>query len=224
MKVTNVKIRPYISAEEAFLGFVGDLRKFNIDFPKRVFLRDGPKDKESGLRPREVLGLTIMANVARFQSGDDWTPGYLVSTEGKELPEDIAHDGVILCVSGPRRNAMMHFEQTMATSVARHATPHDLAAAVLKEARRKSGRGDQYVGGMALIVMVDYDGELSDLRGLATNVSNLAYETIFLIACVSEKLKNFVCVILKSPGDTLGPLSVNFDRSDGKPDVTRKYT
>jgi hypothetical protein len=219
----GIKIRPYLSAEVAFLGFIEDFRKFNINSSQKVFLRNGPKDPESGLRPREVLGLAIMANVARFLSGDEWTPGYLVNTDGKELPEDVAHDGVILCTSGPRKNAMMHFEQTMATLVARDATPHDIEVAVLKEVGRKSGRGDQYVDGMALIIQVDYIGELGDLRKLAADVSSSAYKAIYLIALASEKLKDFVCVILKSPGDTPGPLSVNFNRRDGKPNIARMY-
>lgn len=223
LKKSGVKIRPYLSPEVAFLGFIEDFRKFNVDSPGKVFLRSGPKDPESGLRPREVLGLAIMSNVARFLSGDEWTPGYLVNADGKELPEDVAHDGVILCTSGPRKNAMMHFEQTMATLRARNATPHDIEAAVLKEVGRKSGRGDQYVEGMALIIQVDYIGELGDLRKLAADVSSSSYKAIYLIALASEKLKDFVCVILKSPGDTLGPVSVNFNRSNGKPDVARKH-
>jgi hypothetical protein len=223
LEKAGIKIRPYLSAETAFLGFIEDFRKFNTDSSRKVFLRNGPKDPESGLRPREVLGLAIMANVARFLSGDEWKPGYLVDADGKELPEDVAHDGVILCTSGPLKNVMMHFEQTMATLVARDATPYDIEAAVLKEVGRKSGRGDQYVEGMALVIQVDYIGKLGDLRRLAADVSSSAYKAIYLIALVSEKLKDFVCVILKSPGDTLGPISVNFNRTDGKPDVTRMH-
>lgn len=218
----NFKIRPYISAEAAFLGFIEDFHKFKTNTPHKAFLRNGPKDPESGLRPREVLGIAIMANVARFLSGDKWVPGYLVDSEGKELPEDVAHDGVILCTSGPRKSAVMHFEQTMATSLARHATPDNIEAAVSKEVSRKSARGNDYVEGMALIIMVDYDGELNDLRKLAANISDSAYKAIYLIASASEKFKDFICVILKSPGDTLGPLNVNFNRPDGKPDVARK--
>src|SRR4051812_25480460 len=97
------KIRPYVSAEEAFLGFIEDLNKFTATAkPGRSFLRDGPKDPESGLRPREVLGLAVMANVAMFLSDDSWVPGYLVDSDGGDLPERVAHDGVILCTSGPR--------------------------------------------------------------------------------------------------------------------------
>lgn len=224
LEKAGTKIRPYLSAETAFLGFIADFRKFNTDSSRKVFLRNGPKDPESGLRPREVLGLAIMANVARFLSGDEWTPGYLVDANAKGLPENIAHDGVILCTSGPRKNAMMHFEQTMATLVAHDATPHDIEAAVLKEVGRKSDRGAQYVEGMALVIQVDYIGELGDLRKLVADVSSSAYQAIYLIALASEKLKDFVCVILKSPGDTLGPISVNFNRTDGRPDVARKYT
>lgn len=41
------------------------------------------------------------------------------------------------------------------------------------------------------------------------------------ICSLSPKLKDFVCVILKSPGDTLGPISVKFDRTDGVAEVAR---
>lgn len=68
----NFKVRPYISAEVAFLGFIEDFHKFNTNTPHKAFLRNGPKDPESGLRPREVLGIAIMANVAMFLSGDKW--------------------------------------------------------------------------------------------------------------------------------------------------------
>jgi|GEM_PF-5538803 len=111
----------------------------------------------------------------------------------------------------------------MATSVARYATPHDIEAAVLKETDRKSKRGDKYVNGMTLVIMVDYNGELGDLKKLAIDISDSTYKAIYLIASASEKLKDFVCIVLKSPGDILGPLSVNFNRPDGKADVARKY-
>jgi hypothetical protein len=217
-----LKIRPYLSAEKAFLGFIEDLNEFNTASPHRVFLREGPKDTESGLRPREILGLVIIANVAMFLTDDVWVPGYLIDHSGKELPEDVAHDGVIKCISGPQKGSMMHFEQALATSVAHHATPDDIEAAVLMEAGRKSEHGTNYTDGMALVVMVDYPGRLGDLRKLATDISDSNYKTIYLIANTSEKLKDFVCVILKSPGDTLGPIDVNFIRPDGKPDVKRK--
>ncbi len=217
-------IRPYVSAETAFLGFVEDLNQYISASPRKTYLREGPKNKDSGLRPREILGLVIVANVAMFLSRDKWVPGYLTDVNGKELPEDVAHDGVIQCTSGPQKGSIMHFEQVMATSVARHATPEDIEAAVLFEAGRKSEHETKYIEGMTLIIMVDYAGELGDLRKLAADISGSDFEAIYLIANTSEKLKDFVCVILKSPGDILGPIDVSFNRSDGRPDVKRKQT
>ncbi len=217
-----LKIRPYLSAERAFLGFIEDLNEFNAVSLHKSFLREGPKDVESGLRPREILGLVIVANMAMFLTDDVWVPGYLTDVNGKELPEDVAHDGVIQCISGPRKGSIMHFEQALTTSLAHNAMPDDIEAAILMEAGRKSERGIKYTDGMALIVMVDYPGELSDLRKLAADISDSNYKTIYLIANTSEKLKDFVCVILKSPGDTLGSIDVNFNRPDGRPDIDRK--
>jgi hypothetical protein len=217
------KIRPYLSASKAFLGFAEDFLEFRTNSSGGVFLRNGPKDPETDLRPREVIGLVIAANVAAFLSGDDWTPGYLVTAEGENLPENIAHDGLILCASGSRKNTFMHFEQTMATEVARDATPNSIEAAVLKEVGRKSSRNQGYIGNTGLIILVDYSGELNDLKKLAADVSGSPYKAIYLIAQTSDDFKDFVCVILKSPGDTLGPIHLSFKRTDGKPDISRLH-
>lgn len=217
----SYKIYPYLSAEHAFLGFIEDFNEFNKNNPGKVYLRTGPKNPTSGLRPREILCLTIIANVAMFESGDQWVPGWLVDTNGNDLPENIAHDGIIRCVSGSRKGAFMHFEQAMATEVASDATPQEIEAAILKEANRKSSKGTEYVGGMALIIFVDYSGELSDLRKLSNSIYDSSYKTIYLIASLSGKIKDFVCVTLKNPADTHGPMSVKFDRPDGKANVAR---
>ena len=223
MAVEKYRFYPYISAEEAFLGFMSDFKAFKNDNPNKVYLRSGPKDPVSGLRPREILGLIIMANVAMSESGDSWVPGWLVNKDGKPLPERVAHDGAIRCTSGPRKDVFMRFEQTMATEVASDASPEDIEAAILREINRKSSNDEDYVRGTALIILVDYIGQLSDLRKLAGSVSESAYRAIYLICVVSEQLKDFVCVILKSQSDTLGPISVRFGRPDGKPNVGRLY-
>jgi hypothetical protein len=186
-------------------------------------LRNGPKESTSGLRPREILGLVIMANVAMFLSGDTWVPGWLVSADGKELPEDEAHDGAIRCTSGPRKGMYMHFEQAMATEVANDALPEDIEAVVLREATRKSDKGEEYVQDTALMLLVDYVGELSDLRRLAGTISKTPYKAIYLIGVISEQFKDFVCVTLKNPADTLGPIKLSFNRKDGKPDIARMH-
>lgn len=215
------KIKPYISTETAFLGFMEDFKAFIESNTGKAYLRTGPKDPTSDLRPREIIGLVIMANVAMFESKDTWVPGWLVDANGNQLPEDVAHDGVIYCTSGSRKGAFMHFEQAMATEVAADASPEDIEAAILREAKRKSNRDKKYVEGTALILLVDYAGELSDLRKLAGSISESAYEAIYLIGVASEKFKDFICVTLKNPLDTLGPISIKFDRRDGKPDVAR---
>jgi hypothetical protein len=162
-----------------------------------------------------------MANVAMFLSGDTWVPGWLVDASGKPLPEDIAHDGAIRCISGFRNGKYMHFEQAMATKVARNASPENIESAILREASRKSVKGIDYVGDTALLILVDYDGELSDLKKLSNDISETAYKAIYLIAILSEQLKDFVCVTLKNPADILGPIKLEFNRLDGKPDLAR---
>lgn len=137
------------------------------------------------------------------------------------LPEDEAHDGGIRCTSGSRTGAFMHFEQAMATEVAANAIPDDIEGAIIHEVNRKSNRGDDYVTKTGLLLFVDYNGVLGNLRKLAVDVSGSRYKAIYLICSTSPKLKDFVCVILKSPGDTLGPISVKFNRTDGVADVSR---
>jgi hypothetical protein len=214
---------PYISAEEAFLAFANDFKVYMAANPGKPYLRSGPKDSTSTLRPREILGVAIAANVAMFLSGDNWVPGFFVAADGSMLPEDEAHDGGIRCTSGPRAGTYMHFEQAMATEVAANATPDNIEDAIIHELNRKSERGDDYVGKTGLLLFVDYNGVLGDLRKLADDVSNNNYKAIYLICSTSPKLKDFVCVILKSPGDTLGPISVKFDRLDGVADVARLH-
>lgn len=63
MKKQDFKIRPYLSAEKAFLGFIEDFHKFNANTSSRVFLRNGPRDADSDLLPREVLGIGIKGQV-----------------------------------------------------------------------------------------------------------------------------------------------------------------
>lgn len=219
--VSGKKLYPYVSTEIAFLSFIEDFKDFQEKKPNKIYLRDGPKDPMSGLRPREILGLIIMANLAMFLSGDVWVPGWLVAPDEKLLPEDIAHDGAIRCISGPREGKYMHIEQVMATEVANNASPEDIESAILREAKRKSSKGEKYVGNTALVIFVDYTGKLSNLRELSSNISESTYKAVYLIANLSEKLKDFVCVILKNPGDTLGPIKLEFNRSDGKPDIAR---
>lgn len=217
------KFVPYLSAEVAFLSFATDFKDFVAANPSKPYLRSGPKDTSSTLRPREILGLAIAANVAMYLSGDTWVPGYFVAADGTQLPEDEAHDGGIRCTTGTRTGDFMHFEQAMATEVAADATPDDIEGAIIREASRKSARGDDYVGNTGLMLFVDYNGVLGDLRKLANDVSGSNYQAIYLICLTSPKLKDFVCVILKSPGDTLGPISVKFDRLDGVADVARLH-
>jgi hypothetical protein len=219
----NNKFYPYVSVEEAFLGFIENFKFFNESNPSKVYLRNGPKDTTSGLRPREILGLIVMASVATFESGDTWVPGWLVGSDGRPLPERAAHDGAIRCISGPREGAYMHFEQAMATLVAQDASPEDIESAILREAGRKSRKGVDYVSGTALIIFVDYVGRLSDLRKLSGNISESAYSAVYLIGAISEQFKDFICVTLKNPSDTLGPIGIKFNRPDGKPEVSRMY-
>jgi hypothetical protein len=215
--------RPYLSTEEAFLALMTDFRAFLAKFPNeasnRTFMHNGPNDPDSGLLPRELLGLVILANVAMFESGDIWVPGYMLTTKGNPLPQRKAHDGAIRCVSGPESGKYMRFEQTMATKRAGDATPEDIEGAILRAANRKSENGEDYVGETALIVLSDYIGELRDLRQLAIDAAQNSYKAIYLIAPMSEKFKDFVCVVLKNPADPLKPISVKFDRRDGVADV-----
>jgi hypothetical protein len=215
------KFAPYLSTEVAFLGFAIDFKDYVAANPGKSYLRNGPKDSISTLRPREILCLVIAANVAMFLSGDTWTPGYFVASDETQLPEDEAHDGGIRCTDGQKAGAYMHFEQVMATEIAANATPDDIEGAIIREVNRKSQRGEKYVGKTGLIIFADYNGVLGDLRQLARDVSGSNYKAIYLICSLSPKLKDFVCVILKSPGDTLGPISVKFDRTDGVADVSR---
>jgi hypothetical protein len=219
----NYKFYPYISTEVAFLGFIEDFNNFNKNNNGKVYLRNGPKDPTSGLRPREILGLIIIANVAMFESGDEWVPGWLVDTDGKSLPERTAHDGVIRCTSGPRKGAYMHFEQTMATLKDKDASPHDIESAILRVASRKANEGEDYIRGTVLIILVDYVGRLKDLRKLSGSVSESPYSAVYLIGIISEQFRDFICVTLKSPSDKIGPIAVKFNRPDGIPDVARMY-
>lgn len=218
---SSKKFVPYLSAQVAFLSFATDFKDFLASKSGKPYLRSGPKDALSKLRPREILGLTIAANIAMYLSGDTWVPGYFVAADGTELPEDEAHDGGIRCTSGVRAGTFMHFEQAMATEVAADATPDDVEGAIIREANRKSARGTDYVGDTGLVLFVDYNGVLGDLRKLARDVTDSNYKVIYLIGSTSPKLKDFVCIILKSPGDTLGPINVKFNRSDGVADVSR---
>jgi len=215
---------PYVSTAEAFLFFNRDFKKFRADNPNKsakVFLRNGPKDKTSMLLPRETLCLIITANVANYLSGYTWVPGYVAGEQGRLLPEDIAHDGAIQCTDGPRKGTIMRIEQVMATMVAHDATPDDIESAVIRAVNRKSARDDDYVKGTALIVFMDYDGQLKDLRQLAKDVSHSKYKAIYLIGLTSQGFNDFVCAILKSPGDTPGTISVQFNRLDGVANVER---
>lgn len=223
MTSTIKKFVPYLSAEAAFLAFATDFKDYSMAHPGKPYLRCGPKDPTSTLRPREILCLAIAANVAMFLSGDTWTPGFYVTEDGSLLPEDTAHDGGIRCVDGTRTGAFMHFEQAMATEVAANATSDDIEGAIIHEVNRKSARGNEYVGNTGLMLLVDYNGMLGNLRQLAHDVSGSNYKAIYLICSTSPKLKDFVCVILKSPGDTLGPISIKFNSKDGIADVARLH-
>jgi hypothetical protein len=215
------KFFPYLSTEIAFLSFMEDFNDFRAKHPNKVYLRSGQKDPTSSLRPRETLGTVIMANVAKFLSGDTWVPGWIVDEDGKPLPENIAHDGAIRSISGKRKGKFMRFEQVMATEVAADATPNSIEDAIIREATRKSAKGDDYVGENALVILADYVGQLSDLQKLAKDVSNSKFQAIYLLCMASPDFKDFICVILKNPADTLGPISVKFNRPDGVADVDR---
>ena len=221
MATGNYKFYPYLSTEVAFLGLMSDFKDFLALQPDRIYLRSGPKDPTSGLRPREILGLVVMANVAMYESGDLWIPGWIVDANGDQLSEDKAHDGAIQCISGRRKGAYMRFEQTMATEVSANASPSDIEGAILKEVKRKSARDDDYAKGTALVLFVDYMGRLNDLQQLARDVSYSKYQAIYLVCVAKKDLSEYVCVVLKNPSDTLGPISVKFHRADGIAEVSR---
>lgn len=215
------KILPYSSVEEAFLHFIESSRSFTTNGSSTLF-RNGRENPETGLKPRELFCLAIVANVANFLSDDTWTPGALVDSNGTALPGNIAHDGFIKCTDGRKKGQFMWFEQVMATFKDKDATPSNIEAAILTQANRKSLKGSDYgVDEMALIIFADYNGKLSDLRALSHEIQNLAYKAIYLIAKISGRHNDCVCVILKNPGDTLGPISVRFNHPDGRADVER---
>lgn len=221
LKEKGYKILPYTSAKEAFLHFIEKSRSFTPSRGNTVF-HNGREDTETGLKPRELFSLAVVANVANFLSGDTWAPGAIVGSDGSVLSGDIAHDGVIKCIDGRKKGQFMWFEQVMATSRDANATPDDIKGAILRVASNKSSKGADYgVDEMALIVFADYSGELSDLRGLSKTINGVAYKAIFLIAKISENFKDCVCVILKSPEDTLGPIGVSFNHPDGQADIAR---
>lgn len=220
MTNNSYKFVPYLSAEVAFLSFATDFKDYAAANPDKVYLRSGPKDSTSTLRPREILGLAIMANIAMYLTDETWVPGYFVAEDGTALPENVAHDGGIRCTSGNTTGSFMHFEQAMATEVAANATPDDIEGAIIHEVNRKSSRDDSYVGNTALLIFTDYTGELGNLKKLASDVSTSKYQTIYLI-CTTAPLKDFVCVTLKSPGNEPRTISVKFDRPDGVANVAR---
>lgn len=220
IKEKGYKILPYTSTEEAFIHFVSDSRNFTSNGIS-TFLHNGREDPTTGLKPRELLCLVIVANVANFISGDIWVPGALVDSDNSLLPGDVAHDGFIKCVKGIKKDQYMWFEQVMATDKSKKASLDDIEGAILEEIRRKSSKGPSYgTEIMTLIVMVDYCGNLSDLKALSISMKNVAYKAIYLVA-QTKNPKKYMCVILKSPGDTLGPISVSFSHPDGKADVSR---
>jgi len=78
----------------------------------------------------------------------------------------------------------------------------------MSRGKPKSKRGDDYVANTGLLLLVDLQRCARDLQQLARDVSDSNYKAIYLTKCsVSPKLKDFLCVILKSPGDTLGQLA-----------------
>lgn len=87
----------------------------------------------------------------------------------------------------------MRFEQVMVTEVAADASPSDIESAIINEVKRKSARDDSYVKGMALVVFIDYNGELKDLKQLSKDVSNSKYEAIYLISATKADLSEYVC-------------------------------
>lgn len=221
LKQKGYKILPYTSAEEAFLHFIENSRSFASNGNSTLF-HNGREDTKTGLKPRELFCLAVIANVANFLSGNTWTPAVLVDSNGSALPGDIAHDGFIKCIDGTKKNQFMWFEQVMATSKAKDATPDNIEAAILTEANRKSSRGSDYgIDEMALIIFTDYSGELNDLKALSREMQTLAYKAVYLIAKISESTNDCVCVILKNPSDMLGPISVRFSHPNGKADVER---
>ena len=221
LKVKGYKILPYTSVEEAFFHFIEKTRSFTSIRGITLF-HNGRDDTETGLKPRELFCLVVVANVANFLSGDTWAPGAIVDSDGSVLSGDIAHDGVIKCIDGRKKGQFMWFEQVLATSKDSNATPDDIEGAILRAANVKSSRGTDYgVDEMALIVFADYNGKLNDLRGLSNTVQGVAYKAIFLIAQISDSFKDCVCVIIKSPRDTLGPVRVSFNHPDGRADVAR---
>lgn len=221
LKEKGHKILPYTSVEEAFFHFIEDSRSFTSNGSSSLF-HNGRENAETGLKPRELFCLTVVANVANFLSGDTWTVGALVNSDGSILPGDIAHDGFIRCVKGTKEGQFMWFEQVMATRKSKDATPDDIEGAILRAANNKSSKGSDYgVDEMALIVFADYNGKLSDLKALSGDIQNVTYKAVYLIAKISENTKDYVCAILKSPVDTLGPISVSFNHPDGRADVER---
>ncbi len=166
----------------------------------------------------------MLANVANFLSGDTWTPGALVDSSGRIPQGNLAHDGFILCTVGAKKNQFMWFEQVLATFKDKSATPANIESAIHAQARRKSSKGSAYgVDDMALIILVDYSGELSNLTALSEKIQTVAYKAVFLIGQISGTFRDCVCVILKSPADIRGPIQVRYERPDGTADVSRLY-
>lgn len=171
------------------------------------YMRSSKNIDETPLKPRELLGLTIMGHIANFLSNEKWLPGWVLNQDS------IAHDGVLICQSGERKYDGMVLEQTMATLKAKDATPTNLSLAVIRAIEKKCSKGgEQYTADSSLVVYVDYTGKIDDLRKLSKDVQKYSYEAIYVIALISPGPYEFVCITLKNPRDPLDPKRVLFDK------------
>lgn len=182
---------------------------------------NGREDPHTGLKPRELLGLIVVANLANYLSGDTWIVGSLIDKNGSLLSGDVAHDGLILCSGGAKKGQYIRFEQVMATDKDTRSNLTKIEEAVINQIKNKDSRGKGYgVDEMGLIVFVDYEGEISDLYKLSSEIYSLSYRLIYLVAKISKKNNHYACIVLKNPENKLGAYSVEFNSPDGSAEVS----
>lgn len=156
---------------------------------------------DSKLRPREILGLIVLAKVASHRTSLEWHIG---------TDHDLG-DGTIVLAEGKQKGAGIPVEQVYVSS--RSSQGISLVEAALNEYRAKEAKGTQYTEDRSLIILVNETGQM-DINAFTAGVAGRTFVDVAMIGQLDPNKLEYYCGIVNQKGST-DDYTVTINELDG---------
>lgn len=191
-----------INPEDAFTKILLQAASGNTQW-----LDSGRPIKDLDLRPRELLGLILLAHVEKKRTGLVW-----------HIATDHSYgDGTVVVADKNIKNAGIPVEQVYITT--RNRGTATLAAAVLSAVKEKEDVSDDYPKDRALVVLVNETGQI-DIEAVFGATTSSPFENVVVIGLLHPRQFHFYVGFKNDQGATEG-YEVRISKLSGAAQVTK---